>query len=189
VLGEKLELPFTYDDLKADAIGSIINQNSQISTSNEIATFWDIFEALFDDDILVDKWHFLISLTDKIRGYKADIPLSKPTNVLKIKFNSIFKIYSEHARRMGGKALPSSTLKYYLQNSKYFLGAESSTKFTRRDLPDSEGNRVEHKQVTSSYCFNYDAIGINLTREVEQEFDSPSFPSNRISVNNDRPFD
>lgn len=189
VLAEKLDLPFTYEDLKADAIKSIINQNSQISTSNEIATFWDIFEALFDDDILVDKWHFLITLTDKIRGYKADILLSKPVNVLKIKFSSIYKIYSEHARRMGGKALPSATLKYYLQNSKYFLGAESSTKFTRKDLPDSEGNRVEHKQVTSSFCFNYDAIGINLIREVEEEFDSPSFPSNRISMNNDRPFD
>lgn len=169
VLSNKLELPFTYESLKSDALQLIINQNSQISSADEIATFWDLFEAMFDNNILIDKWHFLITHTSSFVTHTKPVVLDKPMDVLKIKFNSIYKIYSEHARRDGIKALPSSTLKYYLEKSKHFLGIEKSTKFYRKDYSAAEGHAIDSKQVTTSYCFDYDSLKINLIRSLETD--------------------
>jgi len=169
VLSEKLELPFSYENIKSDAIKLIINQNSQIAISDEIATFWDLFEAMFDNNILIDKWHFLITYNSSIVTHTKPVVLDKPMDVLKIKFNSVFKIYSEHARRDGLKPLPATTLKYYLEKSKYFLGIEKSTKFSRKDYSAAEGRAIDTKQVTTSYCFDYEALNINLIRNLETD--------------------
>ena len=97
------------------------------------------------------------------------VVLDKPMDVLNIKFNSVFKIYSEHARRDGLKPLPATTLKYYLEKSKYFLGIEKSTKFSRKDYSAAEGHAIDTRQVTTSYCFDYEALNINLTRNLETD--------------------
>lgn len=172
VLAKKLELPFSYEDTKSEALKLIINQNSQIASSDEIAAFWDLFEAMFDNNILIDKWHFLIAHTSSFVTHTRPVVLDRPTDVLKIKFNSIYKIYSEHARRDGIKALPSSTLKYYLEKSKHFLGIEKSTKFYRKDYSSAEGRAIDSKQVTTSYCFDYNALNINLVRSLDTEIES-----------------
>jgi hypothetical protein len=175
LMASRLDLPFSYECLKKEAIESIINQNNQIITSNEVSTFWDMVESMFDENILLDKWHFIISKTERIRTKKGNIELSAPLLVLKIKFNTIYKLYSENARRGGNKPLPSATLKYYLEKKKYFLGIETATKFHRKDFIPAEAKPVEQKQVTSSFCFDYSALEINLTREPDLD-NTGTFP-------------
>jgi len=164
VLSSKIDLPFTYEDLTGEVVKLIANQNRQIATSNEIAIFWDMIEAMFDNNEIIDKWHFLITRTSAISGVKEQIVFPEAVDVLKIKFNSIYKIYSEHARKQNNKALPPATLKYYLENTKYFLGVEKSTRFSRKDYSAAEGKAIEQRQVTSSWCFDYLALNINLIR-------------------------
>jgi len=164
VLSSRLELPFHYEDITTEAVRLITNQNRQISSSNEIAVFWDMLEAMFDNNEIIDKWHFLITRATAISGVKEQLIFPQSMEVLKIKFNSIYKIYSEHARKQNNKALPATTLKYYLENSKYFLGVEKSTRFSRKDFSAAEGKAIEQRQVTSSWCFDYEALKINLIR-------------------------
>jgi len=164
LLASKLELPFTYQDISQEALKLLLNQNKQIASSNELATFWDMFEAMFDNNEIIDKWHFLVIHDDVINGNAGKIELPFGMPILKIKFNSIYKLYSEHAKRQNVKALPATTLKYYLENSKAFLGGEKATRFNRKDFSPAEGKAIEQKQITSSYCFDYDALGINVIR-------------------------
>jgi len=169
-LSSRLDLPFTYETIKSEAVKLILNQNQQIATSNELATFWDLFESLYDSNTLVNNWHFLVthaySINTTKEGHKI---LNRPMQVLKFKFNAVYQVYSEHMRRQGGKALPATTLKYYLEKSKQFLGCEASTKFSLRSYDSAEGKFVDQKQVTTSYCFAYDDLQINLLRTLEME--------------------
>ncbi|MCK9399644.1 MAG: DNA primase [Bacteroidales bacterium] len=184
-LEENLDLPFTFDDLKKSAIKSMVNQNAQIASSNEISIFWDLVESLFDNNTLIDKWHFVVAHAEHIQEKSRDIILPQPMTVIKIKFTSVYKIYSEHAKRSSMKFLPSATLKYYLENSKHFLGVENSTRFTRKDYVIAEGEPVETKQVTSSYVFDYHALNINMIRLLESAPNGPKSKPYGVSVSTD----
>lgn len=165
-LESKLNLPVTYEKLREVAIKSIKDQNSQIGKSNELAIFWEIVEALFDESILTDRWHFKIDTCTELNLVNSKKTFSHPMDVLKLKFTSIYKLYAEHARRSGQSTLPATTLKYYLENAKYFLGIEKSSRFTKKDLDKQSSEIKDLLQVTTAYCFDYSKIGVNLTRLV-----------------------
>jgi hypothetical protein len=144
---------------------------------------------MFDNNEVIDKWHFQVIHDDTISTFKGKIDLPYGMPILKIKFNSIYKLYSEHAKRQNVKALPATTLKYYLENTKSFLGYEKATRFSRKDYSAAEGKAVEQRQVTSSYCFDYDSLGINVIR-TDDLFSQP--PVDSVSMPNEShetPFD
>lgn len=163
-----LNFPFIFEKLKEIAIKSIGDQNRQISKSNEVAIFWEILEALFDENILTDRWNFKIDHCKEINTKEGKKDLEGNIEVLKLKFSSIYKLYAEHSRKIGQTVLPNSTLKYYLENSNYYLGLEYSTRFYLKERDKGTGEIKEETQITSAYCFNYEKlrkdIGINLTR-------------------------
>ena len=168
-----INLPFTYEHLKPIAQKSIKDQNNQIGTSNEIAMFWDIIEALFDENIIIDRWHFKIDMCSElnIKEKKDKKLFNQQKEILKLKFTSIYKLYAEHSRKSGQGILPSSTLKYYLENSKLFEGVEKSTRFTRKDFDKELNEVIEKQQITTAYCFDYKKLGVNLTRESSEKVD------------------
>jgi len=88
---------------------------------------------------------------------------------LKLKFSSIYKLYAEHARRTGQNVLPNTTLKYYLENSSYWIGKEESSRFTLEYFDTEKKENIRQSQVTVAYCFDYKELGINLTRINENE--------------------
>jgi DNA primase catalytic core len=171
VLENKLDLPFTFDELKEVGIRSVRDQNNQISKSNELAIFWEIIEALFDENILIDRWHFKIDWCDELNLVDIKRTMEPAIEVLKLKFSSIYKLYAEHARKTGQTVLPNTTLKYYLENAKYYIGVERSSKFIYKEYDREAGEMKEHIQVTTAYCFDYVKIGINLTRIIEGKMD------------------
>lgn len=162
-----IKFPFTYKDLLEIAIECIKTQNSQINSSNEVSTFWNILEAMFDDNVLIEGWHFKVQYTDTIRGKTRSIDFGTggAKSVLKFKFNSVIKLYSEHAGRMKVKPLPADTLKYYLENHEAFIIVEKDCRFTLSEFSQSEGKVIEQKQITTAYCFDYSKLKINLSRE------------------------
>jgi DNA primase catalytic core len=168
-LEQKVGLPFTYEDIKVIGIKSIKDQNSQISRSNELAIFWEIIEALFDENILVDRWTFKIDTEKELKLITGAKLLEEPTEILKLKFSSIYKLYAEHARRTGQNVLPNTTLKYYLENSNYWVGIEKSSKFTLDYFDSDKKEIIKQSQTTTAYCFDYKKLGINLMRINEND--------------------
>lgn len=162
-----IKLSFNYQNLLQICIDSIRIQNSQIDSSNEVSTFWKILEAMFDENVLIDGWHFKIQYTDSIRGKSKTIDFGTggAKSILKFKFNSVIKLYSEHASRMKVKPLPADTLKYYLENHDAFIIVEKDCRFTLTEFSKIEGKVIEQKQITTAYCFDYSKLKINLARE------------------------
>ena len=161
----KIEFSFDYQRLYTFGLQVTRNQNNQIKKSDEIGIFWSLLEALFDDNNLIDKWHFRVGYVESITTSKGVLNFPDRKRVLKFKFNAIAKLYSEHLRKSGIKPLPQDSLQHYLTTNKYFIGVERSCKFSRKDYSVADGNVIQQNQTTSAFCFDYDLLGICLTRE------------------------
>lgn len=171
-LDSKFDFSFTLDQLIDSAIKITIEHNKQIKQSDEIGVFWNLMEALFDDDLLIDKWHFKVNTVTKLITKTNSYSFVDGKRVLRFKFNAIAKLYAEQLRRRGDKPLPLDSLQHYLKTSKHFICVERSCKFSRKDLVPAERKVIETKQTTTAFCFDYDALGINLERELETAIDS-----------------
>jgi len=191
-LEKKLSLKMDYQNLRSVAIQSIKDQNSQISSSNEISMFWETIEALFDKNEIIDRWHFKIDMCDKIKCVDGNEVELKPTkNVLKLKFSTIYQLYAFQSKKSGQGVLPNSTLKYYLQNNPAFIGIEKASRFTLKEYSNDENKIIEQNQVTTAYCFDYTNLGINLMRIPTK--DDPLAPEDKpphsaLDDKNDEPF-
>ena len=165
-LQNKVNFGFGYADIRPIIIKGIKQQNEQVSKSNEIGQFWEMIEAMYDENILIDGWHFRVTWLDKLKTTTGNRELGSGRYVLRLKFSTISKLYAENARRTGIKPLPNDTLSYYLKNSKSFLGVSPSVKFIYKEYNSAEGKIVESKTNTSAYCFDYKKLNINLIRGV-----------------------
>jgi len=161
----KFNFSFTYDQLFASGLEITRVHNKQIKQSDEIGVFWDLLEAIFDDNILLENWHFKVNLKTSLITTKGTKQFPDGKRILRFKFNSIAKLYAEHLRKRSEKPLPQDSLKHYLQTSKYFIGIEKSCKFTRRDFVVAEHKTIDKSQTTTAFCFDYDLLNINLERE------------------------
>jgi len=164
-LEPKFEFSFSYDQLFEKGLEVTRAHNRQIKQSDEIGVFWNLLEAMFDDDILVDRWHFRVRMIDSLKTRQGALSFPGGKRILRFKFNAIAKLYAEQLRRRGEKALPQDSLMHYLQTNKHFIGIERACKFVRKDYMASEGKVIEQKQTTTAFCFDYDALNINLERE------------------------
>jgi hypothetical protein len=164
-ISTKISFSFVYTNLLETCIGSIIRQNNQTKLSEEIGIFWEIMESLFDQDILISGWNFKIDYCNSIRTYAREISFSDAQNILKFKFSSLARLYSEHGKRMGVKTLPHDTLRTYLENHKHFIGVSKKEKFEYVEYSKEEGQNIDHRQYTTAYCFFYDKLRVNLQRD------------------------
>lgn len=179
-IAEKVDFSFKSQQLMEYAIECMDTQQAQMGRSNELGKFWMIMESAFDNNELINDWHFILRETDHIsltkigNDGKSIVKQFEPRLVLKIKFNAIAKLYSENTRKMGEKPLPLDTLKYYLENQKYFLGVSKTERFAYTFFDQEIKELRTDTQKTSAYCFDYDLLGVNLSRETEEK--STSFP-------------
>lgn len=145
---------------------NMIGQAQQMSRSDELGTFWNIIEGLFDQNKIIAEWDFKIRMLDELKTVKSDEPkkFDKPMEVLQIKFNALAAAYKNQARVIGEKVLPVDTLRYYLENRPEFLGIAKGAKFklSTKDPATNEPRRQE--QTTTAYSFDYAKLGINLHR-------------------------
>jgi DNA primase len=185
-LQNKVDLGFTYEDLREDLIAAIKYQNEQTTASNEITTFWKIFEGLYDKNILINNWHFKIGILNEIKGSKGNRTLKKGTNVLRFKFNAVYPLYAEQALRIKVNPLPDSSLRYYLENSRSFLGIYDKVKFQISAVENKF--REEESQTTTAYCFTYEDLKINLLRIKTASDKSPNNDNDEAQINDDFPF-
>ncbi len=167
-IAEKINFTYSYSDLKPVAFKAMQDQNSQISLSSEVGMFWNLLEALFDDNLIVDRWHFRIDMSSTLKLKTRQLHLKQAHRVLKFKFNIIYKLYAQQSRNQGIKPLPSDTLQYYLRNSKHFYGIQDKTNFSISEYDKEKGKTIKRKQNTTAFCFDYDELEINLERSDEE---------------------
>lgn len=161
------QLPMDDKELVQILSANMITQAQQMSSSDELGTFWNIIEGLFDQERLIAEWDFKLRTVDEltVKNSKEPKRFDEPMVVLQIKFNTISAAYKTQARLIGEKALPADSLRYYLENRPEFLGIAPSAKFKLNTKDPATGEPRRQQQVTTAYCFNYKMLGINLERD------------------------
>jgi hypothetical protein len=150
VVGEQLELPFTFTNLIVTAEKFISRQNTMMSTANEVQQFFEMVAFL---------------LTSKLIEDGRDIMVKD--GFIKIRLVTIIGLYREHSRKQGLRTLDRGTLVNYLQNSSAFVEDESkrsSHRFPKVDSPTSA--YVFHTyDVQQFYGVDFQAILQNTDNE------------------------
>lgn len=159
-----LTLPFNYEKVLNVMSGMIQRQNNETKANNEISNFWEIYSFLVKDGVLESGYDFRIEHVHKVKTDKVEI--ESEMTVIFIEKSRALQLYSKHCKSTGLKALPTPTLKYYLENSSEFLG-EKVMKLKRRlnNLQERSSAFAEGQQETIStrlYCFDYDQLGLDI---------------------------
>ena len=164
-LRDKLDLPFTYQDVLTIAVKGIREQNSVTKQNNELATFWDIVNYLREDGQIAMGGDFRIEET---LTFKADntqeMIFQKSQKILYLRYKRIFELYQIHGRKIGETLLPKKSLPYYIENSPAYLGKKRSCRFwniiqgQQQTTTVTNGIYPQYKKestIDQAYCFDY----------------------------------
>lgn len=175
-LENTLDIPFTYKELLDICVEGIKRQNKECKSNNEIASFWNVIAYLQQEGQLIMDSDFKIEYTSRLKTTKAQIEFDHIKSVLLLRRGKAFQLYKRFAKQCGENPLPEGSLKYYLENSKEFLGIKQSVRFktsingrdVMRQDPMSQ-QMVPTSQIDMALCFDYEALAANheITLEVE----------------------
>ena len=169
-----LKTSLSYKQMLKICLEGIKFQNAQCKKSNELAAFWDMVQYLVSEGEIIEGGDFRIKYMRLLKTDKATLDLKETTPVLMFQKTRIFMLYKKHGKAVGDTLLPESSLKYYLENSRGYLGEKASVRYTvyHKGIVQfqKEGNTTkEAKTVQRSYCFNYDEIKTLFNINLEQE--------------------
>jgi DNA primase len=178
-----ISVPWTYKDLITKASLLIINQNSEIKRTNELAKFWTTIEFLVNEGELKDQVDFRVEMaselyTDKVNVAKGDWPAGKL--LLFLNHSRALPKYRIHGRKTGESVLPLNTLEYYLMNSFDYMGKKQSMSFKvekdKKVVADVEVDDINSgkktiitRRITKAMTFDYLNLNIDIITEVGEE--------------------
>jgi hypothetical protein len=175
-LENSLDLPFTYKELLDISIEGIKRQNKECKSNNEIAAFWNVIAYLQQEGQLIMDSDFKIEYVSQLKTTKAKIEFDHIKSVLLLRRGKAFQLYKRFAKQCGENPLPEGSLKYYLENSKEFLGIKQSVRFKtsingREQLKQDPMTQqmVPTSQIDMALCFDYEQLAANheITLEIE----------------------
>ena len=183
-LQDRLDMPFTYQDILSVAIRGLVTQNGELKHNNEIATFWDIVNYLRQEGQVVMEADYRLQWDNKLKVDNSNYvqEFSSPKQILYLRYKRIFELYQIHGKKVGETLLPKSSLSYYLESSPAYLGKKRSFRFRNiiqgytitsltRGSDGIERNKTE-TILDQCYCFDYDKIvelfGVNLGVDYEE---------------------
>lgn len=168
---DRLELNFTYDEFYSYCKAQILNLNKLIGESDSLGDFWKIMQTLVNMGGTIEPgWDYKIEVHTEVKSMIADktsknaVSFDKPTRLLFLRFNDVYGFIAKEKRNQSGKVyINDSTVKAYLIDQPYYIGAQSNGNFKSKLQGKKTG--------TSSMVLNYDKLqamfGINL--EVEDD--------------------
>lgn len=174
-IADYITVPFTYSTVLDLCIAGIKLQNGETKRNNELSNFWSIVEYLVKEGLLENEIDFYIRRVNKLKTDKVNIEeFKEEKTILELNHTKVFQLYRKHGKIASDKVLPISTIQYYLQNSKEYLGIKKSVAFKNRDaitkqikeenFTDNYGvsHTVKKYQVTNAYVFDYEMLGISI---------------------------
>jgi hypothetical protein len=188
-LAHHLALPFTEKELFFHAHILIVRQNAETKKSNELSTFWSIIEFLVNDGLLKEGVDFRIEYCNSLKTDTLNAHWTEPKNLVFVNHSRLFQLYRTHGSRSQEKLIPLSTLEYYLQHCKEYLGRKTSVAFkveeNKRIVEDftetCAGIETKKRKITTAMVFDYDKLGINLsTTTIKDEEETSIFKAQSV---------
>ena len=171
----KLDTTLSYKELLEITVEGIVHQNMECKTNDELGSFWRMVQFLNSEGEINEDADFKIKAVSRFRStLVSETVWTEPRKILYLQKTRIFMLYKLNAHRNGETSLPEESLRYYLENSKEYLGEQRMTYHVIK-----KGNQVldfEHRDANGqpskmsvqqrSYCFDYEklveAFDINL---------------------------
>lgn len=172
---DNIKLPFDKPYAFKVIRETMVNQNQEVKTGNEVSIFWKIFENNATEGTLLQEVDYKVDMVSSLKTNMVDCVFNEPKTVLYIRMTRIVTQYRKTGLAMREAILPAKTIDYYLKNSNAFLGTKNSMKFMIPDVMKSTDiESRESRVMTSAYCFDYKMLDIDVIRYKSQNFnDSP----------------
>lgn len=156
ILQEKVDFPFTFEDVFDFGIQVITEQQKFIESSDDLKNFWTIFATLIEQKRLKEGRNYILDDVHEIRylGLENSTQYGKGKNILFLRWDGLYPLYAEYASRSRMVVLGEKTIQLYLEKAKYFVGKVKSKKFRDRQTRECWTNQP--------YCFDYEKMNINL---------------------------
>lgn len=175
-----LDLPFTYKDVLDISVEGIKRQNKECKSNNEIAAFWNVIAYLQQEGQLIKDCDFKIEYRSSLKTTKANHEFDHIKTLLLLRRGKAFQLYKRFAKQCGENPLPEGSLKYYLENSKEFLGIKQSVRFKtavngREQMvmdPITQTMKAM-SQIDMALCFDYEQLSANQEITLETELLEP----------------
>lgn len=182
-----IDVGFDYKEMLKICVNGILRQNKECRSTNEIASFWNVVDFLHQNGDIFIEADYRIKYENRFKGkgMKDSIIFPRAKPVLYLLVKRIFPLYKKNGKSMGDSTLPTESLRFYLENSKEYIGTKNAVKFKNLSNPvDSNATTTNSfGQVTVlktshtdwALCFDYEMIaenyGINLEVETSHEDD------------------
>lgn len=199
-----LDVPFTYRELLDICVNGIIRQNRECKSNNELANFWNVVSYLQQDGEIFLEADFRIDYLSGIKTNKVkDLAFKTPRPILRMQTDRIFMLYKKFAKQVGDNALPTESLKFYIENSKEYLGVQNSVRFKNIQKGievtkevEVDGKKYYRKTSTTkqALCFDYAElmanynINLNIDTGMADEEVEEITQDNKQHTDNDSPY-
>ena len=171
----KLDTALSYRELLEITVQGIIHQNMECKTNDELGSFWRMVQFLNSEGEINEDADFKIKAVIRFRSTLVSETIwPEPRKILYLQKTRIFMLYKLNAHRNGEISLPEESLRYYLENSKEYLGEQRMTYHVVKkgnqildfEHRDAKGQPTKMSVQQRSYCFDYEklveAFDINL---------------------------
>lgn len=176
-----VDVPFSYKEMLDIIVTGVIRQNQECKSNNELANFWNVVSYLLQDGEIFNESDYRIEYMKKFKSnvIKNGIEYIRPRPILLMRRTRIFMLYKKFAKQVGDSALPIESLKYYLENSKEYMGIKNSVRFkniqkgmevtARMETIDGKEKFGKTTMVEQAMCFDYEMImnAYNINLEVD----------------------
>ena len=177
----------SYAEMLKITINGIRKQNGECKSNGELGNFWNVVQFLASDGDLIEGGDYIIRYSDHLKTDILNAEWTSQRPILYMQKSRIFNLYRKEGRQANEKVLPTDALKYYLQNSKAYLG-EKVMRFdvykkgvqlfdTSKAVPGKAAPKLTTTQ--RAYCFDYDLLkatfGISITTSSFDEEDDRPF--------------
>lgn len=177
----KLGIRLSPKELLDICVEGIKNQSKETKTNSELGGFWNVIQYLAMDGDITEDCDYKIKGERNFKSSTMNSEWKENRTILYIQKSRIFMLYKMRERSAGDNIIPEESLKYYLEQSRAFLG-EKSTRFyvsikgqkvvEPGCVPDSHGRLRYQQSVQRCYCFDYDMLrriyGIHLPNSLDK---------------------
>lgn len=124
----KLDTTLSYKELLEITVQGIIHQNMECKTNDELGSFWRMVQFLNSEGEINEDADFKIKVVSRFRStLVSETVWPEPRKILYLQKTRIFMLYKLNGHRNGETSLPEESLRYYLENSKEYLGEQRMT--------------------------------------------------------------
>lgn len=163
----KLGIRMSPQELMDICVKGIKNQSRETKSNSELGGFWNVIQYLASDGDINEDCDYKIQYKRKFKSSTVDKEWQDNKGILFIQKSRVFMLYKMRSRSAGDNIIPEESLRYYLEQSRAFLG-EKSIRYTvcvkgvpqiePGSVPDSRGRYRYQQSLQRSYCFDYDML-------------------------------